>query len=923
MAFDLANGIGVAPSPSSAGYGRFKRRWRDRMMEICPLTGDQTIYIAAGVAGGAGTLANPYTTPTPTGISSLIASEHPGSGQRLLVRINRNDIFRLDHTISNPTTARGIRVLSGLGGPVSIGTYTPDPALVNTNWGGLFVRKPIVTGCVPLFLLRDSGDPTRPDAVNYPNVWKVALPAGREFGISNLFVPSRDGLDRPWVKIDPDDLSGTDAQKAATVDASGIFLPRVVANTTNPNAPQRILRCGGPTDTKTRWDRAFCYDAANNTLWLKIPDDMQATFGGSGLTMRANLFPLVECVLEFPEVVAGQGNSGIYINKNACRVDNIASIGWGPGPWDGGNTQTAPILFDQVATGCGTRNSCFYSAAHTYHALINPGSVVYLHGECGYAQRGDATEGDPNGANGFDRHRDGATLVNSYSVGGNQHVYAQVTNEYGVFPYDNQFPTRGRTGFAHTNGDAFPMGLHIFEFRTTKRSIFGPRSHGNANNIPVPTTRAHLDEHGLIYDGCVHLANGQSQKFPAAIRGMMLKDCVYDLTMAASRNDAIGTLGIANNNDAVIQRCKMHGRFIINLDETAGDATTALTEISFVRRSNVSTENRGDVLRSDISLWVPDQPLRNTHWCGRLNAEGVLRMRFVKSVLGFQGANQLRAFLNQDCGNQTIGDAEPFTGGYRNCGFASMASSLVPELSNAPVWLGQNVPLYGSGIGSDRTDFEQLDGDPSVVGPPGTTFETVNDVYRFGDVRVPSSFWSGIGAPDLPVSFSQQPDECGKDYESQLWEAIYTRLVDGSKCSVMDTDNPLVSGVYNISPPDAIISGPEPFVQFVVQSDTNTDGFPHAVRDIVFVVNVYVPMNSAAITDPYARGASINRAVKGDWHQQVSRLPSYGLDRYMPDESPNDSWDVGSMLFLDTVAMHEPPDWLHWGHRFRVNMTSK
>ena len=74
-----------------------------------------------------------------------------------------------------------------------------------------------------------------------------------------------------------------------------------------------------------------------------------------------------------------------------------------------------------------------------------------------------------------------------------------------------------------------------------------------------------------------------------------------------------------------------------------------------------------------------------------------------------------------------------------------------------------------------------------------------------------------------------------------------------------------------------------PSITFNVVSETNQDAFQTRVVELVFDVHIWVeemPQSNAYIG--YERARQIALRVAGDWDQQASRVPSYGLARWQP-----------------------------------------
>lgn len=109
-----------------------------------------------------------------------------------------------------------------------------------------------------------------------------------------------------------------------------------------------------------------------------------------------------------------------------------------------------------------------------------------------------------------------------------------------------------------------------------------------------------------------------------------------------------------------------------------------------------------------------------------------------------------------------------------------------------------------------------------------------------------------------------------------------------------------------------------PFIVCTVESNTASDAFNARVRELVFQVHSYVQEQMGG-DDPWQTIANIDQRIIGDWPQQASRLPTYGLDRWTPNVTAT-GWTSDMCGLLDSTPANELGVF-HTIHRFRVLCT--
>lgn len=114
------------------------------------------------------------------------------------------------------------------------------------------------------------------------------------------------------------------------------------------------------------------------------------------------------------------------------------------------------------------------------------------------------------------------------------------------------------------------------------------------------------------------------------------------------------------------------------------------------------------------------------------------------------------------------------------------------------------------------------------------------------------------------------------------------------------------------------VEQPYPYILVDLVTENQRDAMNARVHEVSFNVHVFVEERFAA-ANPVQRGGEINGRVLGDWPQQSSRLPTYGLDRYVPPLSGS-SWTPDIIAYQGTTPAHEFGI-LHWIHAFNILCT--
>jgi hypothetical protein len=151
----------------------------------------------------------------------------------------------------------------------------------------------------------------------------------------------------------------------------------------------------------------------------------------------------------------------------------------------------------------------------------------------------------------------------------------------------------------------------------------------------------------------------------------------------------------------------------------------------------------------------------------------------------------------------------------------------------------------------------------------------------------------------------------------KVWAQIYARLsADSGLLSLLQTTAPgQPAPIYNTIAPEA---AGFPYVLYNIESNLASDAFNARVRELVFQVHTYV-QEQLSSADPWQRISDIDARITGDWPQQASRLPTYGLDRWTMTLTGS-GWVADMCGLLDSTPANELGVF-HTIHRFRVLCT--
>lgn len=119
--------------------------------------------------------------------------------------------------------------------------------------------------------------------------------------------------------------------------------------------------------------------------------------------------------------------------------------------------------------------------------------------------------------------------------------------------------------------------------------------------------------------------------------------------------------------------------------------------------------------------------------------------------------------------------------------------------------------------------------------------------------------------------------------------AVQTRLTgDATLVALLGTS----PAIYQ-SLPKTAYSGQYPFVVWNRDDSAPQDGFNQNMDLVNFTVKVELESDGTYGSDsPQQRMDLILKRVKGDWEEQATRAPSYGLDRWVPGALASTGYSV-------------------------------
>lgn len=145
-------------------------------------------------------------------------------------------------------------------------------------------------------------------------------------------------------------------------------------------------------------------------------------------------------------------------------------------------------------------------------------------------------------------------------------------------------------------------------------------------------------------------------------------------------------------------------------------------------------------------------------------------------------------------------------------------------------------------------------------------------------------------------------------YVPALWKAVGDRLAGDSTLVALLAGGSANSITSYLPQPATDASASYPWVTFRLIDRSVAESEPFETRNhiVTFSVLLFVqerPVSSVS-TDPLVTLAKIEERVLGDWSEQSTRVPTYGLDRWQPDFSGHTG---------DAVSTYSPTEILYQG----------
>lgn len=157
-------------------------------------------------------------------------------------------------------------------------------------------------------------------------------------------------------------------------------------------------------------------------------------------------------------------------------------------------------------------------------------------------------------------------------------------------------------------------------------------------------------------------------------------------------------------------------------------------------------------------------------------------------------------------------------------------------------------------------------------------------------------------------------------YLPQLEKAVYDRLAaDTGTGGLFNVSSPLVTACYN---GEVKAEQAYPFLSLNVVSAPSQDSMDTRVRLVTMDVHVYCKKSQDPGDSSYDGmdvGGKIIERVVGDWDQQSSRSPTFGLDRWKPTLT---SWVADNFRSIEERADHEDGVY-HWVLTFEVYVSRR
>lgn len=161
-------------------------------------------------------------------------------------------------------------------------------------------------------------------------------------------------------------------------------------------------------------------------------------------------------------------------------------------------------------------------------------------------------------------------------------------------------------------------------------------------------------------------------------------------------------------------------------------------------------------------------------------------------------------------------------------------------------------------------------------------------------------------------------------YVPAMWKAVNTRLTGDSTLVALLAGGSANSITCYQPTPVAVDSSSAqyPWVYYKLGERRPDDAFATRRHEFEFEVHVMVQERppSAVTADPITTLAKIEERIIGDWSEQSTRVPSYGLDRYIPDVSAQTgdaatNYSPEMIVYNGTIDLSEPGI-LHWSCSF-------
>lgn len=148
-------------------------------------------------------------------------------------------------------------------------------------------------------------------------------------------------------------------------------------------------------------------------------------------------------------------------------------------------------------------------------------------------------------------------------------------------------------------------------------------------------------------------------------------------------------------------------------------------------------------------------------------------------------------------------------------------------------------------------------------------------------------------------------------YEQSLWAAVRNRLT---------SDATLVSLAGGGIAWEQLPTGVGiPAITINQTSISNRDAFTTMIDEVNFDVHVWAESAGVGTDggDPASTCATIMERIRGDWMDQATRIPSFGLDRHQLTLSGSSCLATLMERTTGWVAAHEGTD-IHWYMSFHV-----